>query len=426
MDHGARVWSVGHTAVPAVTIALVMDGGTGGDPRDRPGLTSLVAALMTEGAGRRDAIEVADALARMGGHLSVDPGADAAVVTLTTLARHFEAALDLLADLVRRPRLMAADFERVRDLRRSRLIQSSRVAGTVADRAMLAAVFGDHPYGHGALGTTRAVEATTLDEVRSHWASTWAPARATLLVAGDVEASRVWSGAVRAFGDWDATPVTVAPLVAPAAVPDRRVRVIDRPGSPQSEVRVGHGGPPRRTRDYHALLTMNALLGGQFTSRINRNLREVRAITYGAHSSFEMRRAGGVFSCDTSVQADATADAVSEILRECREVSGDGAIGAAELAQARASLARGYARQFETAAQHARALVQMLIYDLDHDAVDRFVPAIEQLTASDLTRVARTWLHPDDASVVVVGDLSRIGPSLEGLGREITPTSVEF
>ena len=209
-------------------------------------------------------------------------------------------------------------------------------------------------------------------------------------------------------------------------IADRRIRVIDRPGAPQSELRVGHAGPARRTPDYHALLTLNALVGGQFTSRINRNLREVRAITYGARSSFEMRRAGGLFSCDTSVQADATSDAVSEILRECGDVAADDAVGDAELARARASLTRGYARQFETAGQLARAMAEMVVYELDHDAFDRFVPGVERVTAPDLARVARAALRPADASVVVVGDLSRIGSTLDGLGREVIPTLVEF
>ena len=182
----------------------------------------------------------------------------------------------------------------------------------MADRAILAAVFGDHPYGHGALGTTRSLEAMTLDEVRDALgARPGDRARATLLVAGDVTPAASRPAAVARFGDWDGASLAAGCAVGPPAEPpDRRVRLIDRPGAPQSEVRVGHRGPPRRTPDYHALLTLNALLGGQFTSRINRNLREARAITYGARSSFEMRRAGGLFSCDTSVQADATADAV--------------------------------------------------------------------------------------------------------------------
>ena len=426
LGNGMRVWSVPHTGVPAVTVSLVVSGGTSEDPADRHGLASLVAALLTEGAGARDSIAMADAIARIGGHLSVDPAPDAITITLTTLTRYFETALGLMADIVRAPRLAGSDFDRVRDLRRSRLTQASRTPGAVADRAILTAVFGDHPYGHGALGTTRAVDAIALEDTRSWWESTWGPVRATLLVSGDVDAVRVIAGADFAFGDWAARATRPPSLAAPAAPPDRRVRLVHRAGAPQSELRVGHAGPPRRTEHYHALVTLNALLGGQFTSRINRNLREARAITYGARTSFEMRRSGGIFSCDTSVQADATAVAVTEILRECRDVAADGAIGAEELATAKASLTRGYARHFETASQLARAMAQLLTYELPDDAFDQFVPIVERLTADDVLAAARGALHPDDAAVVVVGDLDALRPSLEALGREVTETKTEF
>jgi zinc protease len=426
IGNGLRVWSIPHAGVPLVTIALVMEGGTAADPTDQPGLMSLVAALMTEGAGSRDSIAMADAIARIGGQLSVDPGPDAISVTLTTLERHFETALALLSDIVRVPRLAAPDFARVRDLRRGRLTQASRTPGTMADRAFLAAVFGDHPYGHGALGTTRAIETITLDHVAAAWESQWGPARGTLLVSGDVEATRVFQGVDAAFGEWP-DRIGPAPRVAPpAAAPDRCVRVVHHAGASQSEIRVGHLGPARSTVHYHALITLNAILGGQFTSRINRNLREGRAITYGARSSFDMRRLGGYFSCETAVQADATAVAIAEILRECRDVMAEAAIAPGELAQAKASLTRGYARQFETAGHLVRAMSQLAIYGLADDAFDRFVPTVESLTADHLLGVARTVLAPDDAAVVVVGDLSLVRASLGESGREVVETVVEF
>jgi zinc protease len=139
-----------------------------------------------------------------------------------------------------------------------------------------------------------------------------------------------------------------------------------------------------------------------------------------------MRRGGGIFSCDTSVQADATAVAVREVLRECREVAADGAIGGDELAKAKASLTRGYARHFETASQLARAMAQLVTYELPDDAFDLFVPTVERLTAADVLAAARVTLTPDDAAVVVVGDMDALRSSLEALGRGVTETKTEF
>jgi len=426
LANGTRVWFIPHAGVPAVTVSLILDGGVAADPSDRPGLASLVGALVTEGAGGRDAIAMADAVARIGAHLSVDSGADISAVTLTTLTEHFEAGLGLVADVVQRPMFLAPDFDRARDLRRSRLIQASRSASTIADRGILSAVFGDHPYGHGAFGTTQSLEAMTVDELRGFWAQAWGPSRATLLVSGDIAASRVEAAAADAFGQWTSEARPPARLIVPEANIERRILVVNKPGASQSEIRVGHHGPPRRTPDYHALITLNALLGGQFTSRLNRNLRETRAITYGVRSSFEFRRVGGLFSCDTSVQGNATADAVSEILRECAKVSAAGDIQPEEIASAKASLTRGYVRHFETAVHLVRAMSQLVTHDLEPDVFDQFVPAVEGVEAAALTSAARSAILPDQAAVVVVGDMESVGPSLESLGRTVLPIQVEF
>jgi predicted Zn-dependent peptidase len=174
------------------------------------------------------------------------------------------------------------------------------------------------------------------------------------------------------------------------------------------------------------LLVLNAVLGGQFTSRLNRNLRETRAITYGVRSSFEMRRVGGLFSCDTSVQPDATAVAISEILRECRHVSVEGDVRPEELTQAKASLTRGYVRHFETASHLVRAMTQLATHDLPPEVFDEFVPAIEAVDVAAVTRVAGATVLPDQAAVIVVGDFGRIAESLSQLGRAATPIQIEF
>ncbi len=426
LPNDLRVWSVAQPAVPVLSLVLVLDAGTASDPADRPGLASLVGSLAAESAGFRDAIALADALARIGAHLDVQASADVTTVALSTLARHARTALELLADVVRRPQFTAGDFARVRDLRLSRLRQASRVAGTMADRAFMAGVFGDHPYAHGSLGTTRAIDATTVDDIRAFWRGRWVPARATLIASGDVDAAALGAEAIRAFGDWAGAPGAAVVTPAPAARPARDVIAVHRPGAAQAEVRVGHLGPPRRTQNYHALVTLNALLGGQFTSRLNRNLREARAITYGARTSFDMRRAGGVFSCDTSVQVDAAVVAVEEIVRECRDVAVANTITDDELEQARASLTRGYVRHFETASHLARALVELASHDLPDDTFDRFVPAVMALSMDEITRAAQAVLRPDHCAIVVVTDLEKHRKALESLGRTVTETQPEF
>ena len=426
LDNGLAIWSVEHSAVPLVTIVITLDGGASADPDEAPGLASLTAALLNEGAGGRDAIAMSDALARLGTQLEVDTGSDVTTLALSAPVRHFTDAMALLASAVRSPNLDAADFERLRELRQSRLRQASLTPSAPADRSLITTVFGPHPYGHGTLGTTRALGALTVDDVRAFWQRAWTPARSTVMVCGDVPAAEAMAAVRHAFGDWHAASEEGFTLAAPVIQPADAVLVIDRPGAPQSEIRVGHLAPPRRTPDYHALVVLNAIAGGIFTSRLNRNLREARAITYGVRSSFDFRRAGGLFACDTSVQADATAIAVAEILRELDELRGARLPEPDELERAKNSLTRGYARQFETSHQLARGLVMLAGSQLDEGAFDRFVPTVERITRDDLERAAVAHLHPAASAIVVVGDVEREGASLEALGRPVTVVTPEF
>jgi zinc protease len=209
-------------------------------------------------------------------------------------------------------------------------------------------------------------------------------------------------------------------------VPERRVLLVDRPGASQSELRVGHVSPPRRTPHYHALVTMNAVLGGQFASRINRTLREERGVTYGARTWFEFRRYSGSFACETSVQADATVESLAEILRQLDGIRQDGAVGTEELDRAKASLTRGYVRNFETPVQLARAMSQLATHALPPSIYDEFVPAVRGVSGAEAAAVASRFVRPEECALVVVGDASLLQPGLEQLGRPVAVIVPEF
>lgn len=424
LDNGFRIWTIPYGEVPVMTAVLVVSRGTADDPAWCPGLASLTGDLLDEGAGALDAIALADAFARIGTHVEIDVAPDATTISCLGLARSLDRMLELMASVVREPRLEAADFERVRELRINRLRQLSRSASAMADRAFVKAVFEDHPYGHGSLGTTSALMATTVEQVGAFWARHIGPSVATLIVVGRVDEAEVHVAARRAFDGW-ATSVEASSVEPPTSAVDRRILLVDRPGSPQSELRVGHVAPGRATPDYHTLIVLNALLGGQFTSRINRRLREEKAVTYGAHTSFDFRRVAGSFSCDSSVQTDATASAVRDVIDEFSRVR-DVTVSGGEMTAARASLTRGYVRSFETAGQVARAAVQLVVHALPDDVFDRFVPTVEATTADMVLATARRSVRPDEATVVVVGDAAQCMPSLESLDRDVAIVSPEF
>lgn len=431
LSNRAQVWAIRHDAVAVVTIVLVVPVGSAHDPASSPGMAGLMADLLDEGTVRHDAIGLAEALATLGTELVIDVAPDVTTFTLTTLARFMEPTLSLLAEVVMRPGLREDDLARVCELRLNRLRQLRSSASAVADRAFLAAAFGSHPYGHGTLGTSAAVSRVTIEAVRAFHAAAMRPAGATLIIAGDADPDAVFRAAERQFGDWQPreTPAGGNGLMeVPTSVSSgpARVLVLDRPGAPQTEVRVGHVGPSRRVSGYHALVTLNALLGGQFSSRINQNLREARGLTYGARTSFDFRVRSGAFSCETNVQGDATPLVVSEILAEFEAVGGTRPAGADELERAKSSITRGYVRQFETSLQLAHAAARLVTFDLPADTFDRFVPDVEAVTPAAVSAAAREHVRPEESIVVVVGDASGWREKLGSLGRPVEDATIEF
>jgi predicted Zn-dependent peptidase len=424
LPNGLDVWSVEHGALPIATMVLLLRAGSSADPSDRPGLASLTGDMLDEGAGDRDALGVHDALARVGAQFDTEVGPDATFLTLTTLARFRPTALGLLADLVRRPRFNAGEFERVRQLRANRLRQLRDIPSATADRAFASALYGRHPYGHLAIGTIDALVTMRLDEVRALHARAYRPGRAVLVVVGSAPHAQVVDEVATAFADWANTPdaAVAAPDVEAPGPPDHRLWIVDRPGAAQSELRLGHIAVSRRTPDYHALLLVNLVLGGQFVSRLNMNLRQRKGYTYGARSWFEFRLGPGPFQMSASVQTEATADAMREAIGEMTAIAGGQPVTRAELDTARATLTRGYPRNFETTDQMARSVAQLALYDLDDDYFAAFVPRVAGLSLDAVQAAAAGHLQPAGLTAVVVGDSARVASTLEPLGLGVPRT----
>ena len=422
---GLEIRAVSHRTVPVVCAVLMVRGGTAADPADRPGLAAFMADLLDEGSGGRSALDVADALARYGADFDVDVGSDAIVMSLTTLSRFLEPALALLAEMVLSPNLAEPDIERVRKLRVERLQQLRDHAPALADRAFMRLLYRDHPYGHLGLGTEPSLRATTADQVRRFHRGAFVPGSATLVIVGDGESSALTAAAAAAFGQWRAAPDGAivdqdAGLRPPPAAPDGRLAIVARPGSAQSELRIGHVCASRSTPDYHALLLLNMILGGQFVSRVNMNLRQEKGYTYGVRTGFDLRRGIGPFALQTSVDTAVTAAAVTEALREIREIRDTRPATDDELGLARASVTRGYPRGFETAQQVARGAAQLALHELPDTFFEEFVPRVEAVSLADVHRVAREYLDPARMSTLVVGDLDRAAPALsEFLGEPL-------
>lgn len=419
LPSGLELRAVSHYNVPVMAAALLVPGGTAADPPDRPGLAAFTADLLDEGSGGRSALDVSDALARLGADLDVDVGPDAVLVTLTTITRFLHPGLALLAEMIVTPNLAEPDIERVRKLRLERLRQLKDHAPAVAERALARLLYRDHPYGHLGIGTEPALEATTAGEVRAFHAGAFVPQGCTLVIVGDRPVDDLFGAVEDAFDGWtrrtQAAIDRAAGLAPPPPAPERRLAVVPRAGSAQSELRIAHVCASRDTPDYHALVVLNMILGGQFVSRLNLNLRQDKGYTYGVRSGFDLRRGLGPFVLQTSVQTEVTAAAIRESLREVDDLRTTRPPSAEELALARASVTLGYPRGFETAQQVARGVAQLALHRLPDTYFEEFVPRVDAVTRDDLARVARQYLDPDRMLTLTVGDHDRIRQSLIAL-----------
>lgn len=422
LSNGLSVWRSDHRTLPIVTCILLVRSGSAADPADGDGLASITGDMLDEGSGDRSAIEIHEDIERIGGHFETEVGADSSVVVLTTLSRYLARGLMLLADVAVRPRFDPQDFARVRELRLNRLTQLRDIPSALADRAFMHLVYGGHPYGHQPIGSERTLRRLTVGDAVAFHRASYRPSRATLVVAGDVDAGELIDAAEGAFAGWDAEagPLTIQ-LTSAAAVeqaPDTRplLAIVPRPAAAQSELRIGHVGVSRLTPDYHALVVLNTILGGQFVSRLNLNLREARGFTYGARSGFDCRIGRGPFLVQTSVQTGATAEAIREIRGEIEGIRGTRPATAGEIHAARAALTRGYPRGFETGEQTARALAQLALYDLPDDYFEQFVPRVSAVDAAAVTRVANTHLDPARLTTLIVGDPVIVAPALDTAG----------
>ncbi len=414
LSNGLRVWTVRHVSIPVATVMLLVRRGSAADPAGKEGLSAITADMLDEGTGDLSSIEIHEALARVGAQLDSDIGPDATLLTVTVLSRFLRPAVGLLADIVVRPSLKEEDFERVRQLRLHRLVQLRDMPGAVADRAFMRLLYGSHPYGHTPLGSEASLSALNVEDVRAYHAANVRPGDATLVVAGDCSHAEVEALAAEVFAGWAGAPSSAQPEAA-ALLPAPRLNIIPRPGAPQSELRIGHVAVARNTPDYHALVAANMVLGGQFVSRINLNLREHKGFTYGARTSFDFRRLPGPFSLQVSVQTGATADAIHESLEEIAGIRGLKPVTADELSVGVAALTRGYARNFETAEQLARAVTQLALYELPDTYFDEFVERVEAVTAADVMRVAYQHLDPARMTTLIVGDYGVVSRDLPKL-----------
>ncbi|HEX8267690.1 MAG TPA: pitrilysin family protein [Pyrinomonadaceae bacterium] len=426
LSNGLEVWVVRQTELPIVSMNMVFKSGGTFEPADKSGVSSMTAGLLNTGTKTRSALDISNRLQSTGANVNAGSGWDAATVGMQTLTKNFDQALEIYSDVIVNPTFPEKELENVR--RRAivgfaqRKSNPNAISGLVYDRILYG---NNHPYGRQLSGTENTIKALTRADLVSFYEANYRPNNAVLIVVGDVESKTLMPKLEKAFADWK--PGTVANGTLPSVQPLQKTAIylVDRPGAAQSVVSIGHVGVDRSSPDFFPLQVMNSILGGQFTSRINLNLREDKGYTYGARSNFSMRRGAGPFTASSDVQTKVTKESVAEFMKELTGIRGTVPVTQQELEYSKQSLIRRYPSGFETVGQISGQLSNLITYGLPDSYFNDYISKINAVTLADVNRVANKYLSPDKMAIVVVGDRKLIEPGLKQLGYEIAYVDAE-
>ena len=414
LPNGLKLMIVEHHELPVADFILLLGTGGEGDPANRTGLASITSDMLQEGTTTRSSLQIADQEAFLGVSIGSGSGWDASRVTLHAPTAQLDSGLALFADVALRPSFPDKELSRIREERLTDLLQIADRPPQIADIAYANLVFGaGHPYGRPLTGTRETVRRITRADLRRFYDAYYRPNNATLIVVGDVQPDDITRRVEALFGGWKRGAVAPVRFGQAPAAAATHVYLIDKPGAPQSSIRIGTVGVARNTDDFFALQVLNTILGGSFTSRLNQNLRETKGYTYGARSQFSMRRAPGPFTASAEVTGTKTDSSLIEFMKELRAIRDT--VPAAELAKAKQYIQLGMPARFETTGDIAGQLVPVALYGLPLDYYNSYVQRTEAVTQADVQRVARQYVDPSKMVVVVVGDRKSVEPTLRAL-----------
>ena len=419
LANGLRVILAERHAVPMVRLDLVLDAGYATDQGGIPGTAELAMALLDEGTARRSALQISEELALLGASLGTGSDLDASYVSLSTLKDKLDAALDIYADVILNPSFPEADFQRLLKLQLAQIQQEKSSPFTMALRVVPGLLYGPgHAYSNPLTGSGYEDSLTRLTRAdMAAFHRTWfKPGHATLVVVGDTSAAEMRPKLEKLFQAWPAGDIPAKNIAAVAPRPRPAVYLIDKPGSPQSVVIAGQLAPSAADPDRIALETVNFILGGDFVSRLNMNIREEKHWSYGAGSFLGGARGQQPFIAYAPVQADKTRETIEEIRKELTGILGAKPITRDEFENAKKSQTLQLPGQWETMAAVEGSLVEMVRFGLPDDYYAQYPGKVLGLKIEDLERAARKAIRPESVAWVVVGDRALVEPGIRALG----------
>ena len=417
LDNGLRIAIVHDARLPMVSFRLAFRGGDSSDPAELPGLSDMMAHLLTEGTANRTSLQIAEQVERLGATLSVSSASDFATIGASSLAVYADEILELIADVTLQPSFPQNEIDLARDNTKQMLIQQRAQPNFLASERVAKVMFGKHPYARIS-PTGESLDAMTRDTFTDFHRKSFAPDRAVLLIVGDVDPDATAARLDELFGRWSSDSHSAPAFPAPPERVARALYIIDRPGSAQSNIVIANAGITRTSSDYFSMLLMHTILGANASSRLFMNLREEKGYTYGAYSSLDARRLAGTFRATAEVRTPVTGASLHEFFFELNRIR-DERVPDEELRNAKSYLTGVFPIRIETQDGLIDQLTSVKMFDLPQDYLETYRDRVNEVTAEDVQRVAQQYVTPDRAAIVIVGDASEIESQIKDYAETI-------
>jgi zinc protease len=414
LSNGMQVIAVLHHEQPVVTMRLLVRAGAAQDPEKKSGTAFLAAQLLDQGTTTRTASQIADQIDYIGGVIGSGSTADFTSTFVVVMKDSFGFGMDMLGDVVRNPSFAPEEIERQKEQALSTLKVNSEDPDYVANLVFDRLVYGFHPYGMPRGGTPESLASITRDDLRAFHKSYFVPNQMVLAIVGDLTSQEAFAGAERVFGSWPRGEVTAPAPTAPPQ-PTRRVVIVDKPDSVQTEIRVGQIAIPRKHPDYMAWDFAVRILGGEGANRLHRVLRSERGLTYGASADVEALKQAGDFVAETDTRTETTGEALRLMVEEFSRLQRQ-RVFERELADAQAYLTGSFPLTIETANEIGTQVLNAVFYELPLEDIPNFRERVLAVTPDDIQRVARQYIRPDRLSIVLVGNAQAFIPQLKSVG----------
>ena len=417
LDNGLRIIYIQKEKLPITRLNLIIECGSKFDTAGRKGLSNLTSMVLDEGADGLSALEISDAFDMLGSNFTVNSDDESINLKLQTLTEHLESSLSIFSKVLLIPDFKEQDFEREKRKILTRLLQLSDDPDFTAQRIFEYLVFSENnPYAYPSLGYVEDIENIKIDDLKGYYSQKFSPSNSYLIAAGSYGFEDILKVLKHYFNNWNSSAVK-AELSYESKFEKKKIFLFNKKDSVQSEIRIGHHSLRRNNYSFFPRLLLNTILGGQFTSRINLNLREDKGYTYGAFSSFSYLKDSAFFYVSTSVSNENTVDAVYEIYSELENIRNG--VSDAELEFAKSSIIKKFPANFETYRQITGNLATKVIHSLPNSFFNSYIDNVSSVTSEQVKKAAQDLIMPDNAFCVIVGDKSKLESSLTSTGMNI-------